>query len=211
MKKITLASLLALSALPASAGIVYLDLGSLSVPNTIDGIYINMLTGATTSSFPSDFNDAPWINLYLGGTGIANSDLLRPWASQPPGSYDGSSPGNYFLNVTPGTPIDGSGVFVSGESNSEFHLGAGGDQFQSGVTGYLAFAYESSVGAPTSYGWLSFAPSSGGTGISFDLAYSDTPGEPILAAVAVPEPTTCSALAGMAVLGVATLRRRRAA
>lgn len=208
MKKTTLASLLAACALPASAGVVYLDLGSLSIPNTIDGIYINVLTGNTAFSFPSDFNDAPWINLYLGGAGIANSDLLRPWASQAPGSYDGSTPGHYFLNVAPGTTIDSSGVFVSGESNSEYHLGGSGDQFQSGVTGYLAFAYESVPGGSTSYGWLSFSPNSGGTGLSFDLAYSDTPGES-LAVAAVPEPTTCSILAGTAVLGIAALRRRR--
>jgi hypothetical protein len=208
MKKLILASLLTVSALPASAGIVYLDLGSLAVPNTIDGIYINILTGTTTVSFPSDFNEAPWINLYLGGTGISNSELLRPWASQAPGSYDGSTPGHYFLNVVPGTTIDSSGVFVSGESNSEFHLGASGDQFQSGVTGYLAFAYESSAGGSTSYGWLSFAPNSSGTGVSFDLAYTDTPGES-LAVAAVPEPSTCAALAGTLALGLGVLRRRR--
>ena len=210
MKKLTLASLLAASVLPASASIIYLDLGSLTIPNTIDGVYVNILTGSTAFSYPADFNDAPWINLYLGGTGIANSDLLRPWASQPPGSYDGATPGNYFLNVAPGTPIDSSGVFVSGESNSEFHLGAGGNQFQSGVTGYLAFAYESTVGGSTSYGWFGFTPNESGTGISFNLAYTDTPGE-VLNAAAVPEPATCASAAGALALGLMVLRRRRVA
>ncbi len=209
MIKITLA-LFALCTLPVSAAVNYRNLGNLSVPNTIDGVYINILTGATTTSFPTDFNTAPWINLYLGGSAISNSDLLRPWASQPAGSFDGSDPGSYFLNIAPGTLINNAGVFVGGETNSEHHIGAGGFHFQSGVTGYLAFAYEGTEGGSTSYGWLRLAPNGGGTGIAFDLAYTDTLGE-ALTAGAIPEPATYAALAGALALGAVVLRRRRAA
>jgi PEP-CTERM motif len=210
MKKTTLAVMACLGTLPLSAAVTYFDLANLEVPNDIDGIYINIITGVTAYTYPLDFNDAPWINLYLGGTGISNSDLLRPWASQAPGVYDGSVAGNYFLNVALGTTIDSSGVFVSGESNSEFHLGAAGDQFQSGTQGYLAFAYEGFVGGDTSYGWFSLMPNDSGPGYSIDLAYSDTPGEALTVGL-VPEPSSYATLVGVAALGLVALRRRRRA
>lgn len=211
MKKALIATAFVyVGSLPASAAIVYLDLQNVSVPNTVEGIYINIVTGATTSSFPVDFNEAPWINLYLGGSGISNSDLLRPWASQEPGVYDGATDGNYFLNVAPGTLIDASGVFVAGESNSEFHMGLGSNQFQSGVQGYLAFAYEDMVGGSTSYGWFSFTPNAEGEGYSVDVAYSDVPGEALsVAAAVIPEPSTYTMLAGGLALGLTVLRRRK--
>lgn len=209
MKKNILFPLSALAALPMSAAVVFVDLNDVVIPNDINGIYINIFTGET--SFDVDltsFNQAPWINLYLGGSAIATSELLRPWASQAPGEYNGSLPGNYFLNVAPGTTIDASGSFVTGESASEFHIGAGSDQFQSGTRGYLAFAYESTVGGDTAYGWFSFTPNDSGPGYSVDLAYSNTPGE-ALAVAAVPEPSSYAALAGVLAVAAAACRRRQ--
>jgi hypothetical protein len=207
MKKISLASLLVACALSAPAAVTYVDLGDLVIPNTPDGIYINILTHVHQENFPADFNTAPWINIYLGGIGISNSDLLRPWASNSP--YDPDA-GDYFLNMDPGTIIDSSGVFVAGESNSESHMSlvADGTHFQSGVQGYLAFAYEGTLGGGTSYGWLSFTPNGGGEGVSFDFAYTDTPGETVEVA-AVPEPSSCAALGGALALGAAVLLRRK--
>lgn len=209
MKKLLLAALFAAGSLTVSADIIHLDLSSITVPNTIDGIYLNILTGATTFTYPADFNTKPWINLYLGGTGISNSDLLRPWANQAPEVYDGSTAGNYFVNLASGTTIGSSGVFVSGEASSEFHVGAGTDQFHSGTKGVLAFTYESALGGSTSYGWISFAPNSGGTGVAYDLAYTNTAGETLSAGLPIPEPSTYAILAGAMVLGVAVVSRRR--
>lgn len=211
-----------MAALPASAGIIYLDVNNLVIPNDFDGVYINIVTGATSNSVDlMTFNSGPWINLYLGGTAISTSELLRPWNNQASG-YDGSTVGNFFVNVTPGSSIGASGVvdpvdgaligsFTTGESASEFHIGASAYQFTSGARGYLAFAYEdSSIGSGTAYGWFSFTPTVGGNGVSFDFARSDTPGES-LSAGAIPEPSAFAVLAGVVGLGAAVLRRRRSA
>lgn len=201
--------LAAVGSAPASAAILYFDLGSVVIPNGepdgITGVYVNIVTGATATSEPVDFNSAPWINLFLGGTGIANGELLRPWASS--ASYDPDT--NYFVNLAPGTTIDSSGLFVGGESASIFHLGGAGDQFQSGVQGFLAFAYKATASSDLAYGWLSFTPNEFGDGAALDLAYSDTPGESITVG-AVPEPAAYAALAGsFGLLAAVAVRRRR--
>ncbi len=202
MKSLLTTSLIAASALPACAAILHFDLGSLTIPNTIEGIYINILTGDTAASEPVSFNSAPWVNLFLGATGIANSEVLRPWASS--ASYDPDN--HYFINLAPNTVIDSSGLFVPGETVSVLHLGSDSDQFQSGVTGYLAFEYDIDGGG-VGYGWLSFAPNDSGEGFSFDLVYSDTPGEAVVVGM-IPEPASFAALAGLAGLAFAAARRR---
>lgn len=219
-KTIIPCSLALLSALPASAGIIYFDVNNLVIPNDFDGVYVNIVTGATSNDVDLvTFNSGPWINLYQGGTAIAASEMLHPWNNQSSG-YNGSTAGNFFVNVKPGSsigttgvvdPIDGAltGSFTTGESASEFHIGSSTYQFVSGETGYLAFAYEhSSIGSGTAYGWFSFTPTVGGSGVGLAFARSDTPGESLLAA-AVPEPSTYSVLVGGMVLGLAVLKRRR--
>lgn len=195
----------------ASAGVVYVDLESLSIPSSFEGIYINILTGQTSLSFPVDFNDAPWLNLYSGGLGVSNSELLRPLSNQSTASYDPDN-GGFFVNAPSEMIIDGSlSTFVAGESVSISHIGISGNQFQSGVKGFLAFEYQATSVSGTGYGWISFTPNDSGDGFSYDLAYNDTPGEAIEVG-AVPEPSTYVALVGASVLMVAgATRRRRAA
>lgn len=214
MKKILLCSVLAAASVPASAAVVFVDLHNVAIPfedteglEGYEGIYINILTGATATVLPGDFNTAPWLNLFLGGTAIANSDFLRPWASQAPGDYVPGEDGHYFLNLAQGSVIDENGLFVPGESVSIGHVGAAPDQFTSGNAGFLAFAYKTSGGGDDAYGWLSFTPNVNGPGFSVDLAYSDSPGEAITVG-AIPEPSVYAALAGVLALGAVVLRRR---
>ena len=193
----------------ASAGVVYVDLESISIPSSFEGIYINILTGQTSLSFPVDFNDAPWLNLFSGGLGVSNSDLLRPLSNQSTASYDPDN-GGFFVNAPIDMIIDGSlSTFVAGESVSVSHVGIDGDQFQSGVKGFLAFEYQATSVSGTAYGWISLTPNDSGDGFSLDLAYSDTPGEAIEVG-AVPEPSTYAAMVGASVLVAAgAIRRRR--
>ncbi len=210
----------ALSFSTASGAIVHFDLGSVEIPRNVSdpsdpvnlaGIYINILDGTVAYSAPTSFNTAPWLNLFAGGLGISNGDALRPWASVDAVSYDPDTETHYFLNVAVGTLINETGQFVGGETVSFNHLGPAVDdplphRFVSGMTGYLAFAYD--TGAGDAFGWLSFMPNDSGPGMSFALAYSDTPGESLLVG-AIPEPATFAALAGLAGLGFAATRRRR--
>lgn len=204
MKALLASVLIIAGSIPASSAIIHRDLGLLVIPNTIEGISINILTGDWSTDLLSleEFNSAPWINFYFGGSSIANSEMLRPWASS--ATYDPNT--DYFINIGVGATINASGLYVSGETASEFHMGGGSDQFVSGMTGYLAFAYD--TGAGDAFGWLSFMPNDSGPGMSFVLAYSDTPGESLLVG-AIPEPATFAALAGLAGLGFAATRRRR--
>ena len=211
MKKILTSVLLSLAPSCAFAEIVHLVLNNEAIPVTFDGLYVNVATGAISHDVAfEDFNDAPWINFYLGGVAIANSDLVRPWASQTPDVYNGDNEGNYFLNLTPGTELDSSGVYVAGEAASQFHIGGAGDQFQSLTAGYLGFAFQNVAAGATYYGWIRFAPNSSGEGIAFDLAYNDIADASILVGEtgAIPEAGTSAALAGLAAMGLACLRRR---
>jgi hypothetical protein len=203
MKTQLISTILAVISSQAAAAVIYIDLESLTIPFTFEGVYINILTGDTSFNEPGTFNTAPWINLSEGGAVIANSELLRPWASS--ASYDAET--DYFINLSPGATIDSSGLFVSGETASEFHLGVAGNQFQSGTQGNLAFEY-TLMGGGVAYGWLSFTPNDNGEGMSFAMAYSDTPGEALMVG-AIPEPATFAAIAGFIGLAFAVSRRRR--
>lgn len=206
MKKTYSAILALLGATLSPAAVIYVDLSNVVVPYTDEGVYINILTGATEASFPDDFDDAPWLNLYYGGSRIFTSNLLRPLAST--ASYDDTEPGSYFVNLSPGATIDETGVFVGTGSVSTNHIGAGGDQFQSGQQGYLGFEYQATEGADVAYGWISVILNLTGEGYSVDLAYSDTPGEALVAGV-IPEPSAAAALAGAVGLGAVFMSRRR--
>ena len=206
MKTILVTALLSTGLLPVSAAVIYHDLGGLTIPNDLDGLYINVVTGATATSEPLGFGTAPWINLFLGGSQISNSEQMRPWASS--ASYDIDQ--DYFVNLAPGTVIDSAGLFVSGETGSYLHVGAGADQFQTGVQGYLGFAYDLPLGGGVAYGWLRMTVNDSGAGTVFDFARSDLAGEAILVG-AIPEPSAFAALAGVIGLGVVALRRRRPA
>lgn len=218
MKTLTPFLISALAVLPASAAVIHVNLGNVAIPPEGD-LYLDILGGTTTTTLDfEDFNQAPWLSFGLGGVVIANSDYVGVWTNQTTG-YDGSTAGHFFQNVPLNSIVSASGIsltgggtlagsFVSGEAASEFHIGNASDQFESGEAGYLVFSYVTALGGPSSYGWLSFAPQSSGSGFVVDYVYSDTPGEAIIVG-AIPEPSTAAALAGAAGLLVACARRRR--
>jgi hypothetical protein len=194
-----------------SAAVVYSGEQNLSVAwDDLEGIYVNLATGATaTTVSPEDFDAAPWINLTLGGYGIFNSELIKPRAVSGGAAYDPEQATDYYLNLDPGTLLGASTTFMDGAFGSIAHVGTSGDpdKFVQGESGLLGFSFQETSGGDTYYGWLRFIPESSGSGTLVDWAYNDTAGGSIEAG-AVPEPSSAVLLA--AACGLFAVRRRRA-
>jgi hypothetical protein len=206
VKSLLLAVLLAS---PLSAAVVYSGEQNLSVAwNDLEGIYVNIATGATVNTWPADFEDAPWINITLGGYGIFNSELIEPWAASAGGTYDPEQTTDYYLNLAAGTVLDGSVAFMENAWASQFHIGSSGDpgKFVEGESGLLGFQFRSEAGGDIHYGWLRITPDGDGSGVLVDWAFNDTPGGSIGAGV-VPEPSGAVLLT--AAFGLLATRRRR--
>ena len=199
--KTSAALLLALlSAAGANAAVIRSPILNLPIPTTFDGIYLDI--DALTSSF----TETPgWdINLTYGGSEIYNSDAFQPVRA-------GTVNTDAILNLARGASVDaGIPSFSSGFGFSDGHLGGGPTQFAGGVSGYIGFAFMTNVapGPVTGphYGWMYVTLTANAAGgVVHYWAYESTPG----AAILVPEPSTYAALAGLAVLGLAYLRRRK--
>ena len=180
----------------ASAAIVYGGLVNIPIPYTFDGIYLNVITGATTTSEPGDFYSSPssaWIGMDFAGVDVVNGDGLSPLIVAP----------DQVVNLVYNTPVDSSGTFAAGPSASTSHLGPAPGQFQPSVSGFIGFRMNPSGGGDQ-YGWLHVSLNddlSGGTIHSY--AYESTIGMPIGAGV--PEPAVVTSL--LAVVGLGMCRR----
>jgi hypothetical protein len=186
-----------LFASPLSAAVVYSGEQNLSVAwNDLEGIYINVATGATVNAWPDEFDAAPWINLTLGGYGIFNSELVKPQAVSGGAAYDPEQTTDYYLNLAEGTLLDATGSFMESAWGSQIHVGTAGDpgKFVAGESGLFGFAFQEEAGGETYYGWLRFTPDGSGSGTVVDWAFNDTPGGSIQAGV-VPEPSGAVLLA----------------
>jgi hypothetical protein len=188
-----------LLALPVSASVVY-NSTPIPIPQDLEGVYLNPLTGATTNTFPGTWNTVPWINPFFGGVCIGNDDLLTP-------VIVGT---DQVVNLALNTVIDSSSTFAAGESGSMTHVGPAANQFQLGTPGYMGFAVKATTGGPSFYGWAKVSFNNSGAGSVMEYAYEDTAGTSIPAGFtgsAAPEPgrMVLLMLGGMA-LG---MRRRR--
>jgi hypothetical protein len=187
----------------AHADVVYTNLTAspLSITNTIDGIYLNVVTGATGSSGTVVTG---WdLNPYNNGAGLT--------------FYGAASPSGIMATGTPGTGAEslalsfGALISSAGQFNQ---FQTRGTAFQPGGTNYLGFRFLNESTGAINYGWalISSTASTGFPAAILGYAYENT-GLSITAGqiASVPEPSTF-AMFGLAMAGAAGLsawRRRR--
>lgn len=197
----------------ADAAIVFFDFTSnvnSAIPFNIDGIYLNVVTGATGTS----------------GAGLGNVWDINPYftgTTAPPASFAAFAPTTGDLNraligvtgvgasaLTLGTAIGPGGAFVTGaNSGSAFHASGG----------YLGFRFTNEATGAINYGWAQFTstganPPTAGSIRLVGYAYENA-GLSINAGDTgvIPEPTTVVTLGALAMgaLGLRQWRRRKAA
>ena len=190
--------------MPASrAAIVYSGVQNIPIPFDFDGVYLNIVSGATAFSQPGTWNTEQWLNPFFGGVGIANSALVLPVITG----------ADQIVKLFAGTPIGSGSNFALGESGSSTHTGPAANQFQIGAAGFMGYKWQPPGGGFDYYGWLRLEVNNLGVGKITDWAYENTAGANILAgagAVApIPEPSQACQFMLMALPGACLLVRRR--
>lgn len=203
---IVLLSLWLLLLLPAArATVVYSGVLNVAIPQTFDGVYLRISDNTTSVSFPGDWNTAPWINPFFGGTVIGTSPLFLPVIT---GSNQGSDP---IVNLTGGTTIDAGSNFASADNGSTTHTGPALNQFHVGSPGYIGYKFQLPGSGPDYYGWMGIQVNDAGAGTIIDWAYQNTAGAAIQAGSisAVPEPAEACLVLLLALPCACLLIRRR--
>ncbi len=196
----------AVTATPAKADIIYSGVVNHNIPSTTAGVYLNVVTGGTTtgsSTGLAGWDVNPWST---GGLGLFNS--ANPGGA---GTYVTSTAGGTMtLNLALGSLISGANFFGSNSSTA-----AGAAQFSLNSSNNLVgFRFLNEATGVLNYGWmrisLSTAPGAQPRSI-VEYAYENT-GAGIGAGV-IPEPSTMALLSLMAVgaVGVRAWRKRKAA
>jgi len=190
-------ALLFTAALNAPAAVIYSGLQNIAIPTDFDGVYLDIDTGAFSTSLITGWD----INPFLGGFAIGNSADFQP-------ARLGLNNDDPIVRLQYGALVDSSLFYSTGEGGSGdpvSHLGFASNQFEPGVEGYLGFKF--STNAPTAagpyYGWMRVVLTNNTPGgLIKDWAYDDT-GAPIYA----PEPGRAVLLL-LGLFGLVIRRRR---
>ena len=182
----------------ANAAVIYSGVKDLAIPTNLNGIYINIDTGASSTSAITGWD----INPFFGGAGVANSSAFQP-ARLASGNLDPA------LRLNLGGVVGAALTYSSGFGGSGdpiSHLGAAANQFQVSSEAYLGFRFNTDASAGPFYGWIRvvFTNNTSG-GLIKDWAYDDTGSA--ITIESVPEPSR--AVLGLFGLLALNLRRRR--
>lgn len=200
---------LAAPAIPtADADIIWSGAVSINITSTVDGVYLNVVTGAnspTVASVPGwDVNpfSATALSMFTGTGAGSNGQALGGV-----GAYNGT--GTTYFNLAPGTLISAASTYGATGTNSV--AGATPLNFNSS-NNLVGFRFFNEALAQVQYGWMRISLS--GTAASqprliVEYAYDNT-GAGIMAGQ-VPEPSTMALLGVMAAgaLGVRAWRKRK--
>lgn len=185
----------------SQGAIVYSGLRNIPIPANIDGVYVNVITGATgTSAGAVPGYD---INPYAVGTGASFFTNAAAAADANQRGYLAASPTGAALNLAPGAAIDSLGTYNTGAS--------AGTNFMPTSEGLVGFRFKSEVDNLTHFGWARLRVPTGSSatppvaGVLVDWAYDDQAGVGI-GAGNIPTPGAAGLLAAGALGG---LRRRR--
>lgn len=180
----------------ASAAVVTVN-GPINVPSTFDGLYLNLVTGASGSSGAST---PGWdINPYNSGTALSFFWAGTPTASH--GGVAGSATGPY-LDLAPGTMISAASTFTATTSSLQTTA------FQTPGTHTLGFRFFNESTSSINYGYMSLT-SGGSNGFPLTIngwSYENSGGA--ISVAVIPEPGTGLMLAAGA-LAIGALRARR--
>ena len=211
MKTLLAATFTALAIMPIAHGAIAVFVAQdISIPNTFEGVYLDLETG-TTETAP--FSDAD-LNFFFGGSGISNdagglvatSQFLRSDVgfldmalNVPLGSTIGPEPSVFSVDVA----AFSTGFGASGSPNE--HLGADPGQFEPSKRGLLGFSVDLKDG-PTAYGVMevTLTPNMDG-GTIHGWQYDDSG----VAYEVIPEPSTTFLL--LLGFGLGLRRRKRTA
>lgn len=179
----------------AQSAIIYSGLQNIAIPTTFDGIYLDIDTGATSTSSTGGWD----VNFFFGGIGIGGSAAFQP-ARRVTGNLDTSMDTIRLFDLY--DHIDDTLAFSIGETGSSDHLGSPGN-FQDGVEGFLGFKFiQNNLSGPF-YGYMRLTLTANTPGAMIhDWAWDNT-GMPIT----IPEPSRGLLMLLSALL--ALTRRRR--
>lgn len=189
-----LTALAAIMAAPAHAAVVTYNGPALPIAQSIDGLYLNVVTGSTVTG------GSGWdINVYY------NDARIGFWSPGGNNGYVGS--GITIDALSMGSVVGPGSSFV----NTNVTGGFSNPVFEAPGTNFFGFRFVNEAGGTVHYGWaeISTGADAGFPAAILRYAYDNTPNTAI---TVVPEPSTYALmLAGVVGLAGFAARRRKAA